>query len=127
MFFLVPSLLFTLVFVYVLPAFYDVVSVCQYCISLLELSHSLLDFLLVGFEPLFSALGLHPVTVSLPLDFPPLVELLVVLRLVLVTLLESHFLLALGLFLVEDGVFFFLDGNFLIHRKMRHYPDLPPF
>ena len=60
--------------------------------------------------------------VSLLLNLYTLVELLGESAFVVVAVLEGQLLLALGLLLVEDGLFSVLDGILLAHKQMRSLP-----
>ncbi len=85
----------------------------------MEVLRNLLDLLLLGFEPLLFLHDLLLGGVSLLLKLYTLVELLGESPIVVVAVLEGQLLLALGLLLVEDGLFFVLDGILLAHRQMR--------
>ena len=85
----------------------------------MEVLRNLLDLLLLGFEPLLFLHDLLLGGVSLLLNLYTLVELLGESPIVVVAVLEGQLLLALGLLLVEDGLFSVLDGILLAHRQMR--------
>ena len=85
----------------------------------MEVLRNLLDLLLLGFEPLLFLHDLLLGGVSLLLNLYTLVELLGESPIAVVAVLEGQLLLALGLLLVEDGLFFVLDGILLAHRQMR--------